>query len=436
MKNFSKILILTLSALLIIGSVGYWEFRPQATPVAQAACGNSYSFCQQLTIDHTQAGTADSTNFPLEFATSTDTSLATVANGGHVQNTTTQTGTSSLTVPADFVVTSDSGCTTLLNWEFEKYTPTTGNMILFFNWATLSHTTDGHPWICYGKLSATTWQGNVNGTWNTNYKAVYHFNESSMNIGQFSYDSTSANNNEEYNSKGGGTNATPTTGQVDGASWLTSANENSGASASSTFVTGTGSGSITMEGWLNFNSTHAYDGPNNDFLEIDDSSSGLNWLALSTNSGDASIFGKWEYFTGTFPMNTTTPFSISTGTWYYFDLTSDNSTLSFYINGTLVGNVAMGQARANDGKFYLSWGPLTQRTSDVKFDEIRLSNTVLTSSQITATYNNQKTGSTMVTAGAEQQAGSNAVPVASSTISTKGSVIIGKQGKMIITNNN
>ena len=75
----------------------------------------AYSFKRVITIDHTMFGGTDSTNFPLAvFGTYVD--LKTVGNGGSVQNSS----------GFGIVFTSDAGCTTLMTFENETYSATTG----------------------------------------------------------------------------------------------------------------------------------------------------------------------------------------------------------------------------------------------------------------------------------------------------------------------
>jgi hypothetical protein len=84
-----------------------------------------------ITIDHTMVGGTDSTNFPLAvFGTYVD--LKTVGNGRSVQNSS----------GFDIVFTSDAGCTTLMTFENETYSATTGAIAFWVKIPTLSHTSD------------------------------------------------------------------------------------------------------------------------------------------------------------------------------------------------------------------------------------------------------------------------------------------------------
>lgn len=168
---------------------------------------NGFSLFKTVTFDHTKDGAADTTNFPA-LISGTYSYLAAVGSGGNVVNTTTQTGGgASITVPADVWFTSDAGCTSkLAGWEYETYDSTSGAVNIWVNVGTLTHSSNLLIYMCIGKASLTTWQGNVNGTW-VNYVAVYHFPDGSS---LSAADSTS----NAYN--GTITSTTATAGVIDG----------------------------------------------------------------------------------------------------------------------------------------------------------------------------------------------------------------------------
>jgi hypothetical protein len=130
----------------------------------------AYCYRRTLTVDHTQCGASDSTDFPV-LVRFTDATMKTVANGGHIQNTTTSNGQ---TVPADLGFYADSAFTTALNWEVEFYDGVNGILVAWVKLPTLSHTADTVFYMAYGDAGTTTFQGDVNGTWNSNFKGVWH----------------------------------------------------------------------------------------------------------------------------------------------------------------------------------------------------------------------------------------------------------------------
>ena len=58
----------------------------------------SFSYTRSLTIDHTQCGNSDSSNFPVLVEISTP-AFKTAVNGGHIQNTVVQSGGNAVTMP-------------------------------------------------------------------------------------------------------------------------------------------------------------------------------------------------------------------------------------------------------------------------------------------------------------------------------------------------
>src|ERR1044072_2014084 len=72
---------------------------------------NGFAHKMSLTVDHTKVGSDDRSNFTVMYS-ATVSQWATAGNGGQIRNTVTQTGGCGITVLADFIITSDSGCTT------------------------------------------------------------------------------------------------------------------------------------------------------------------------------------------------------------------------------------------------------------------------------------------------------------------------------------
>jgi hypothetical protein len=95
----------------------------------------------------------------------------TTGNGGSIQNTAT---VNSVTVPTDLVFASDSGLTSLLKWEIVAYTASTGVIIAWIKIPTLSASSDTVIYLGYGDAAITTWQGDINGTWNSSFLFMLH----------------------------------------------------------------------------------------------------------------------------------------------------------------------------------------------------------------------------------------------------------------------
>ena len=158
---------------------------------------NGYGYQNTIVIDHTKVANADQTNFPLLFNT-TDPSLASAANGGHV---TSPNG-------YDIIFSTDPNGQTKLDHEIEEYNPVTGQVIAWVRIPTLSHGSDTIIYMFYGNASVTTPQQNPAGVWDSNYLAVYHMADQNLST---TADSTSDDN------FGTLTAVQPTPGEIDGA---------------------------------------------------------------------------------------------------------------------------------------------------------------------------------------------------------------------------
>lgn len=154
-----------------------------------------YSYARAITINHTKVVNSDQVNFPLLVST-TDPSLATVANGGHVTNGNGY----------DIAFSADAAGTHLLNYEIEAYNAATGEVIAWVNIPTLSHSSDTVLYILYGNSAISSSQQNSAGVWDSNYQAVYHFASAA------SLTDATANS-----SSGTGVNLAAGAGQIDGA---------------------------------------------------------------------------------------------------------------------------------------------------------------------------------------------------------------------------
>lgn len=387
LKKFYKTFIVFVTTLVVLGSL---QIAINEIPVAQAACGGGYLMCETVTALAAQAGSTDSTNFPLLVATSTQTSLATVANGGLVQNTTTQTGSSYTgTVPADLIFTSDSACGTKLNWEVESYSATTGALIAWVQLPTLSHTTNTVIELCWDNSSVSSFQGNVHGTWDGTFTAVYHLpNGSTLNTNDSTTNSVNLTNNNS---------ATAVAGQIDGAVNLSAASSQYLSSSS-----GLQTSAMSYEVWVKpasfpnaYNTVMSTDGSTSQFFDMHVKSNGKLALYLATSGGTADYDG-----TGT---NT-----LSAGTTYMLVMTYVTSTgLVGYVNGAVDGNttfngtISTGGTTLNIGNNLPNFGG---RYFDGMVDEARISNVARSADWITADYNNQKSNSTMVVFGPAQSA--------------------------------
>ena len=333
------------------------------------------------------------TNWPALVSLSS-ANLATVAHSGAVQHTVTQTvGARALTVPADFLVTSDSaGSTQITGVEFESYDATAGTALIWVNVA--SAAVGSTIYIFYGNASVTTLQGTPSGAWNANYGAVYHFPDgSTLNT---SDSSSNANNLTQHNAPTAGP------GQIDGAIAL--------ASASTQYASGSppNTAAISYTAWVNgtsfpaaFNAVMSATGTGATFCQLFVLSNGKLAIYLQTPTV-IDYLGTGSH-------------TLSTGTWYYIALTYDSvAGLVGYVNGASDNTVAASGAFPGTFlEFDVGHDVGTSgRDWNGGIDEVRVASVALSAAWIAADYNNQSAPGTFWTLTYDQTSGGSGAMVA------------------------
>lgn len=382
-------------ALTVTGSTG-------------GACGNGYGYCRSLTLNHNLAGTSPSPNFPVVLANNFP--WMAIGGTGHVLNQTTQgSGGAPITVPADLVFAADATCSSssLYSWEFESYTPSTGQAVVWIKVPTLSNTTDTVIFACYGNSSKTTWQGNVNGTWDSSYKAVYHMNNAVTTGGQTITDSTSSANNLTT-AVAGASSFAQIGGKIYKALHFVPANQFYGASAQSASVSGAGTGPLTLEMWVNpVNLTSLDGGSEGQDVGVYNSTatpaSGTFVAIGATAAGNVNQIAGIEW-DDQWHTDFVAGQAVSTpNTWYHVVLAYDGSaSTTMYVNNVSIGTYS-GSVPRNDGPISISgyvgaWG---YRSVDFAIEEFRVSATYRNAAWVTASYNSQSAPNSFVTVGSE-----------------------------------
>lgn len=333
----------------------------------------AYSFSRSVTIDHSLCGSADSSNFPVLFA-GTYSWLATVANGGGVQNSNGY----------DIAFSSDSAGLTPLSWEIDSYSPTTGAVAFWVKVPTVSHTTNTVFYVWYGDASITTFQS-TGSVWDSNYVAVTHFSS-----GLTANDSTSNANN------GVVTGVTVASGaQIGTAAAFDGSSSHHIKLANSSSVNVVGA--ITMEAWVYPTASGTYqaviDRAASSSLRdyafyLAGSAVGDLYVAFGNNSG--GNHGPFTPLTPRWALNT----------WTQLVVVYDGSAnLAVYSNGSLVytnGTIAFPPSSSTRDVYYGSeLGnslPLTGR-----LDECRISKTARSADWVLTQYNNQNSPATFYT---------------------------------------
>lgn len=336
-----------------------------------------------LTIDHTQCGSVNSTDFPIGVITdgnvhATVATLKTIGNGGHVANANGY----------DIRPYSDAALTSALVYELVFYNATTGAVEMWVKKPTLNASADETIYLGYGDAALTT-DGSSNTTWSSNFGIVQHLKDGST----LSLADSTAN---AYSSTNGG--ATATTGQIDGGAAF---------NGSQNYLITNGTNIIsaddthTISFWAKANSV---------------TNAPVVWSAGSAVSGvdfflelitTTSI--AWGYRSvGNPDFRTYTVSSVGTG-WHKYDLvkTAAGNNGSFYIDSVLQSTFSGtldSVGTASNLPVYLAdyaGGPGGALLLNGQVDEHRMQNVAVTASWVTADYNSQKTSSTFLTYGTE-----------------------------------
>jgi hypothetical protein len=356
---------------------------PSKVFAAEWYTDTAYLYRKVITIDKDMlSGTV--TNFPM-LVSVVDTDMG---HPGHKVQT-----------DGDDIVFTNSAYTKL-DAELESWDEATGTLICWVEVDSISSSADTTIYMFYGKAAATS-QWNTNGTWNTNYKAVWHNTGSSTTLA----DSTST---AFTLTKVGATEPAELTGAN---AKIYNAQHFDGSNDRATKTTSTSgldlSTAATFEAWIQgATQTGADFFP---FVNRDpDTGSyyGLDHYGSATAS--RTLYGANNIWGGGFPSFG----ALTNDTWYHvmwtYDNTSDEYTV--YLNGAVVthanattdgavtsGSVSMGDL-ASLGYYWHG-----------SLDEVRVSDSNRGAAWAKASYNSQNSPSTFYGLGAEQTFGAPTV---------------------------
>ena len=346
--------------------------------IASAQWGNGYTYRASWVV---QAGkiTGTQSNFTFVLA-DTATGLKTTANGGHIQNTCTQT-LYTLSVPADFLLTSDAaGTTPIAGWQFDKYSATTGAFTL--HGAIGSLAAGSVVYGFYGKVAQSTCLGGAaSASWDSNtLSAIAAPDGTTLNSLDYKGNTVTA----------GSSTPTASAGPVasEAGSIVTAGTANSYLS-----IAGMGNRTIpyTVCAWVNW---AANTGGANDFLMGDYvDATGNNTIGVYriASSGHMAI-----YTTGPVALTYHTTEGttvINANTWHQVCAIASSTAYTLYVDGASEGTPAslVGVTLITTAQTYLRLGRLGDLGSSFwngKQTEITVSNTVRSAGWIGAAYNN------------------------------------------------
>lgn len=348
----------------------------------------SYAYYRTVTLEADQVLGASHSNFTVlvcaNGAAPCDASVPGLNQSGGGAHVTQADGD-------DIVFGTNNTCSSLLNWEIDKYVAATGELIAWVSIPSLDGTTDTVIYMCYGDAGVTTFQGGAEGAaWDANFIVVTHGGDgttlSLLDSSGGNFDGTNANLAAATGKIGGGMN-------------------NASAAADGAHVDGTSSlvtgQALTFGGWFRVS-----DAAGGGFHFGITNAATQDWGVYAASGGNYYVFISAATQPG---VDTGTAFSSTT--WHHVIGVYDGANVTPYVNGAPAGTPAALTGDLQNGmSARLGWADdgLSANPTAGDFDETRVSNAVRSADWITTEYNNQNTPGTFVAFGTETAAGGGA----------------------------
>jgi hypothetical protein len=325
-----------------------------------------WQYRKKITIDKDQVGGSGShSNFPVLVRLSSDSDLS-----SHAQ------------ADGDDILFTSSNGTTKLDHEIEKYTSGTGALVAWVRVPILSGSNDTELYIYYGNASCSD-QQNATEVWDSYYKAVWHMDDLTTS----SIEDSTSNNHD--GTKSGVSQPAEATGLMADAQHFDPGN-NTRIDVASSSDFGMGTGDFTIEMWVNLDTNPQYkwfmSGGDANHFDVAHFGSGYNELSVYFEGGNY----RWSW-------------SPATSTWYHLVVTRSGTDLIAYIDANQQAtksssdNIATTAVNLGDqwnGSYYF----------DGLMDEVRISKGIARSGDwVTTCYNNQKSPSTFLSLGSEEE---------------------------------
>jgi len=327
---------------------------------------------RSITVDHTLCGSADSTNFPL-MVSGTYSYLKTTGNSGDL--------TSSSGYDVKFY--SDSALINELKYERVFWSGSTGYSEFVVKVPTLTYAADAVIYMAYGNSSITTDKSDPTNVYDANFLAVWHFGDGTT----LGLNDSTSNGITLTNSSG-----TAAAGVAGGAVALNGTSQHLTGGTSSTLDL---TGDLTFEALVKPTAFTNYNG----ILSRCNSNlpDPYDWYIIA--SGESGKAGKPRFFVGNGSVNTnfdgTT--ALTANAWNYTAVVMSGTTCTIDANGTSNSGTLSGSRTGHTRTLYVGNRADNATRFGGSIDEIRVSNTVRSTSWRTATYNNWTNTSTFYT---------------------------------------
>jgi hypothetical protein len=367
--------------------------------IARPESDENLIYRKKITIQSSQV-TSDLTDFPvLVKLTDADIKIRAQADG------------------SDIHFTASDG-ETVLDYEIENYTSSTGSIVAWVRVPSISSTTDTIIYLYYGNSEADA-VPNPTGVWSNNFKAVWHLTEDPSGTAPQIIDSTS--NDNDGTSMGSMTSADQTVGMFDGCIKFGGTDDKINIQPDTSLNI---AGNATISGWFKLPSNHDSTTSSRILLEKHISNNydftitlaGHDYTYSTVTKGSMVMKTENQLVDGGIRYKYTSRTSWSAGTWYHFVGRIDannNANNVIFINGVsdIGGNV--GAATNADLSFDTDWHfgggnvdtaniPTGVNHSDAYIDELRIASGIRSNAWIDAEYKNQNNPGNFYTTGIEE----------------------------------
>jgi hypothetical protein len=271
----------------------------------------------------------------------------------------------------------DADGSTLLNYHIEEW-DSSGESYIWVNVTGIdADSQTDYMTMYYGYSTASDVQ-DITGTYDSNFSAVWHLNETSGTH----YDATS--NNNDGTQQNGVTQDSQ--GTIDGADFFDGTSQEYVTASDDSSLNP--SGDITVGAWVKFDDLSSTSGYRQNILFKLDTGDAPWWdYSLYLDTNDFLYFGwttsggtsKWSWYTG----------SLSADTWYHVVGQRDGSTMRFYVNGatTDTGGDTGATGSINDGTGGIRLGSEWEKYYlNGSLDEVRISDSARSAQWIDAQY--------------------------------------------------
>jgi prepilin-type N-terminal cleavage/methylation domain-containing protein len=372
---------------LATGTANQYYLNASSSPFTMTAASSSgsstaYQYYRAITVTSTSAASGTLSNFPM-LVSSTLASWESSSTGGSARIQNLCTAPNGGQEPCDLIFTSDSGCSSPLNFETESYTSSTGALIDWVNVAP-SLSAGTVIYACYGNSTVISDQSHPSSTWDANYKGVWHLPDGTT---------LNASDSTQYANHVSSGTAPAYTGKIDGGAWFNGTNNYLDVPSSTASATLNFSTPYTLQAWAQTTATSVQ-------YIVSKGGSGLNGygFGMSGACGAGKLcLEKWglaNISLGTYPTSTI-------GTFHQITIVGSSTLTTGYIDALVNGTSSAGTLNFGVQDFII--GKLSPNANYWygAIDEVRVSTVIRSPSWILTEYNNQSSPSTFYAVGSE-----------------------------------